>query len=162
MLADLYTTDIMSLAANIKHVGRLEVAQSRARKVSKLCGSWVEVDINMQDGTVTEFAIRLQACALGQASAAILAEYIMDATYEDVATARDNLHAMLKDKTAFPNTGRFAHLGVLSDIANYPARHASTMLAFEAALDAMKTLAMKTLAMKTLAMKTLPTKNLQE
>ncbi len=132
---DLYNMDVLSLAANIKHVGRLENPHATARKVSKLCGSWLEVDVNMQDGKVTEFAMRLQACALGQASAAILSENIIGAKIVQVQAARDALYAMLKNGGA-PPKGRFAKLSLLKDVANYPARHTAILLAFDAVLEA--------------------------
>ncbi len=132
---DLYNMDVLSLAANIKHVGRLENPQGTARKVSKLCGSWLEVDVNMQDGKVAEFAVRLQACALGQASAAILSENIIGAKIVEIHAARDALYAMLKNGGA-PPKGRFAKLFLLEGVAAYPARHTATLLAFDAAVAA--------------------------
>jgi len=135
MIDGLYNTDILALAANIQHVGRLEKPCGTARKVSKLCGSWVEVDVCLDDEIVTDFAIRLQACALGQASAAILAEDVIGASIAELTTAQDSLCAMLKQGADAP-TGRFAKLLLLADVANYPARHTSTMLAFDAVLAA--------------------------
>ena len=135
MIDGLYNTDVLSLAANISHVGRLPVPCGSARKVSKLCGSWVEVDICLEDNVVTEFAVRLQACALGQASAAILAEAAIGASTAELQAARDGLRAILKDGANAPD-GRFAKLALLADVANYPARHTSTLLAFDAVLAA--------------------------
>lgn len=132
---DLYNMDVLSLAASIKHAGRLDNPHGTARKVSKLCGSWVEVDVNIKDGVVSEFAIRLQACALGQASAAILSENIIGASKVEIKAARDALLGMLKNK-GVPTKGRFAKLSLLKDVANYPARHTSTLLAFDAAVEA--------------------------
>ncbi len=137
MTAGLYNTDILSLAANIKHVGRLEQPHGTARKVSKLCGSWVEVDIVLEDGRVADFALRLQACALGQASSAILAENIIGASLQELVEARNSLETMLK-RGGQPPKGRFAQLSLLADVANYPARHAAVLLAFDAAIDALK------------------------
>ncbi|HHL42538.1 MAG TPA: iron-sulfur cluster assembly scaffold protein [Hellea balneolensis] len=131
----LYNTDILTLAATIEHLGQLQAPQGSARKVSKLCGSWVEVDVNMDGETVSKFAIRLQACALGQASASILSQNAIGATFTELGTARDALKAMLKDGAPAPQ-GRFAELVKLKDVANYPARHTSTLLAFEAVLAA--------------------------
>ena len=139
MIDGLYNTDILSLAANISQVGKLDAPCGTARKVAKLCGSWVEVDICLKHEIVTEFAIRLQACALGQASAAILAENVIGASITELQTARDDLYAMLKDGVGAPDTlekGSFAKLTLLADVANYPARHTSTMLAFDAVLAA--------------------------
>ncbi len=135
MIDGLYNTDVLLLAANISRVGKLENPCGTARKVSKLCGSWVEVDICTDADIVTEFAIRLQACALGQASAAILAEAVIGASTAELQTARDGLHAMLKQGVNAPQ-GRFKKLALLADVANYPARHTSTLLAFDAVLAA--------------------------
>ncbi len=136
MIDGLYNTDILSLAAGIQHVGSLDAPQGSARKVSKLCGSWVEVDIKTKDEKISEFAIRLQACALGQASSSILSEAVLGASLEDLIAARNALETMLK-RGGKPPTGRFAKLALLSDVANYPARHTSTLLAFDAAVEAM-------------------------
>lgn len=135
MISDLYNTDVLSLAANIQHVGTLEAPDGTSRKVSKLCGSWVEVDVKLQNDVVTGFAMRLQACALGQASAAILAEQVIGADRRTLDDARNALFGMLKENGAAPS-GRFAKLALLADVANYPARHASTLLAFDAVLAA--------------------------
>ncbi len=137
MIDGLYNTDILSLAANISHVGRLENPCGSARKVSKLCGSWVEADVCERDGVVTGFAVRLQACALGQACAAILAGAVIGASTVQIQTARDALYAMLKQEGE-PPQGRFAKLSLLADVANYPARHTSTLLAFDAVLAALE------------------------
>jgi len=137
MIDDLYNTDVLGLAANISHVGRLEIPCGSARKVSKLCGSWVEVDICTSGGVVTDFAVRLQACALGQAAAAILAAVVIGASTDEIQAARDGLYAVLKHG-ALPPKGRFVKLALLKDVANYPARHTSTMLAFDAVLAALE------------------------
>ncbi|PHS37409.1 MAG: iron-sulfur cluster assembly scaffold protein [Robiginitomaculum sp.] len=137
MIDGLYNSDVLSLAANISHVGRLDAPCGSARKVAKLCGSWVEIDVCIKDGLVTDFAQRLQACALGQAAAAILARSVIGASPADIQTARDGLYAMLKQGEE-PPTGRFAKLALLADVANYPARHLSTMLAFDAVLAALE------------------------
>ena len=135
MFTDLYNTDILSLSATLKNE-RLENPMGTSRKVSKLCGSWVEIDINAQDRKVSEFALRVQACALGQASAAILQEKIIGTSLSELASARDALYVMLKDEGA-PPTGRFERLALLAGVKAYPARHTSTLLAFDAAVEAM-------------------------
>ena len=141
MIDGLYNTDVLLLAANISHVGKLESPDGTARKVSKLCGSWVEIDVKVgegaSEGVVTDFAVRLQACALGQASAAILAESVIGVSIDELQAARDGLLAMLKQKTDAPIM-RFAKLSLLADVANYPARHTSTMLAFDAVVEAVE------------------------
>lgn len=136
MFGDLYNTDILTLSAGLKNA-RLTNPEGTARKVSKLCGSWLEIDLKVKDGVVSDYALRVQACALGQASAAILKDQIIGANLEDMTAARDALYAMLKEGGAAPQ-GRFEKLALLKGVADYPARHTSTMLAFDAAVEAME------------------------
>ena len=105
--------------------------------MSKLCGSWLEIDLYIEDKTVSDMALRLEACALGQASAGILKAGIIGATLDELIAARDGLKAMLKEKAEAP-TGRFEKLELLAGVADYPARHTSTLLAFDAAVAAME------------------------
>jgi len=135
MIDDLYSNRILALAANMPRAGRLAAPQASAEKVAKLCGSRIIVDLVLTDGLVSDFAQEVHACALGQASAAILGANILGATVDDIRQARDALRAMLKEAGPAP-VGRFADLGVLAPVKDYPARHASTLLAFEAALEA--------------------------
>ena len=134
MFTELYNTEILSLSATLKNE-TLDAPQGSARKVSKLCGSWVEIDVNLDGGIVSEAALRVQACALGQASAAILKTQIIGASLDDLIAARDALRDMLKS-AGEPPTGRFERLKLLAGVSAYPARHASTLLAFEAAVEA--------------------------
>ena len=135
MIDDLYSNRILALAANMPRAGRLAAPQASAEKVAKLCGSRIIVDLVLTDGLVSDFAQEVHACALGQASAAILGANILGTTVDDIRQARDALRAMLKEAGPAPE-GRFADLGVLAPVKDYPARHASTLLAFEAALEA--------------------------
>lgn len=134
MLGTLYSSDILTLSSTLQNES-LDTPDGTSRKVSKLCGSWVEIDVMMDGDVVSEAALRVQACALGQASAAILKEHIIGARLDELIAARDGLRAMLKDG-AQPPTGRFARLAILIGVKTYPARHQSTMLAFEAAVEA--------------------------
>ena len=134
MLDDLYNTDILTLSASLKNE-RIDDSDGTARKVSKLCGSWLEIDVNMDGDVVSECALRVQACALGQSSAAILKEGIIGACLEELTEARDALRIMLKKGGDLPK-GRFEKLVLLQGVSEYPARHTSTMLAFDAAVDA--------------------------
>lgn len=136
MISDLYNGDILGLAATLKNE-RLDTPNGTVRKVSKLCGSWLEIDLNIEDRLVSACALRVQACALGQSSAAILKESIIGANIEDLKTARDSLRAMLKNEGK-PPIGRFSKLALLESVREYPARHTSTLLAFDAAVDAME------------------------
>lgn len=135
VIDDLYSTKILRLAAEMPRAGRLPAPQASSEKVSKLCGSKVTVDLCVEDGRVSDFAQDVQACALGQASAAILGEHVLGASVEEIVSARDELRAMLKANGPAPQ-GRFSELSVLEVVKDYPARHASTLLAFEAAAEA--------------------------
>jgi NifU-like protein involved in Fe-S cluster formation len=135
VIDDLYSAKVLALAANMPRAGRLAHPQGTAEKVSKLCGSRVLVDVALKDGRVTDFAQEVKACALGQASAAVLGAHVIGATIEELIQARDALKAMLK-QGAPPPEGRFADLRALEVVRDYPPRHASTMLAFEAVVEA--------------------------
>jgi NifU-like protein involved in Fe-S cluster formation len=137
MIDDLYSAKILRLVANIPHAGRLDAPEGSAEKVSKLCGSKVIVDVRLKDGRVSDFAQDVKACALGQASAAVLGAHIIGADVHEIEGARDALAAMLKAGGP-PPVGRFSELSVLEPVKDYPARHASTLLAFEAALTAVQ------------------------
>jgi len=136
MFDDLYNNRVLELAADIPHVGRLENPDGSATKTSKLCGSVVTVDVAIRDGIVTDFAIDPKACALGQASAAVLAAHAIGATVGEINDARDGLRLMLKENGR-PPEGRFWELRYLEGVRDYAPRHASTLLAFEAACAAL-------------------------
>ena len=136
MFDDLYNTDILTLSASLKNE-QLDTADGTSRKVSKLCGSWIEIDVKMEGSIVGDVAFRVQACALGQSSAAILQQGIIGANLEEVTAARDALRDMLKEDGEAPK-GRFEKLALLKGVKAYPARHASTLLAFEAAVEAVQ------------------------
>ena len=136
MIDDLYSARILSLAANLPHSGRLAEPHGTAERVAKLCGSKATVDVTLDDqGRISDFAQTVKACALGQAAAGVVGESIVGATAKEIAEARDAMLAMLKSGGEGP-VGRFEGLRVLKQVADYPARHASTMVALEAVLDA--------------------------
>ena len=135
MIDDLYSARILRLAANMPRAGRLSAPDASSEKTSKLCGSTVVVDLRLEDGRVVDFAQDVKACALGQAAAAVLGEHVIGAGVDEIETARDQLRAMLKAGGS-PPEGRFVDLKALQPVKDYPARHASTMLAFEAAAEA--------------------------
>ena len=137
MIDDLYSARILKLVANIPHAGRLPAPDASAEKISKLCGSRILVDVKVADGQVTDFAQEVKACALGQAAASVLGAHVVGATLSEIEMARDAFRAMLKAGSP-PPTGRFSELAVLEAVKDYPARHASTMLAFEAAAEAVR------------------------
>ncbi len=137
MYGDLYHGRVLELAAEMPHVGRLSEPDGTSTKVSRICGSVVTVDLKVKDGKISEFAIDPKACALGQAAASVLAQNIIGATPEEVRAARDALRRMLKDEGPAPD-GRFWELRHLEAVREFPPRHLSTMLAFEAAVAALE------------------------
>ena len=138
MIDELYSAKILKLVAEIPHAGRLAAPDASSEKVAKLCGSRIIVDVTVKDGRVTDFAQEVRACALGQASAAVLGAHVIGAGLDEIEMARNALRDMLKANGA-PPEGRFAELAVLEAVKDYPARHASTLLAFEAAVEAVRT-----------------------
>ncbi|MBX9460830.1 MAG: iron-sulfur cluster assembly scaffold protein [Brevundimonas sp.] len=138
MIDELYSARILKLAANLPHSGRLAAPQGTGERVAKLCGSRAIVDVTLDaDGRIAGFAQDVKACALGQAAAGVLGEVVVGASMDEIAEARDAMAAMLKSGGDGPE-GRFGGLRALKLVADYPARHASTMVAIEATLDAVK------------------------
>lgn len=137
MIDDLYSASLLKLAANLPRVGRLAAPHGSAEKISKLCGSRVTVDVTVEGDKVADFAQDVRACALGQASAAVLGANVMGASLAELEVARDQFRAMLKAGGPSPD-GRFSDLSMLAPVKDYPARHASTLLAFEAAAEAVR------------------------
>ena len=138
MIDELYSARILSLAANLPHAGRLPAPEGTGERVAKLCGSRAIVDVVLDDqGRIAVFAQDVKACALGQAAAGVLGQAVIGATAQDVRDARDAMTAMLKSGGDGPQ-GRFEGLRALKQVADYPARHASTLVAVEATLDAVE------------------------
>ncbi|MDP8916842.1 MAG: iron-sulfur cluster assembly scaffold protein [Pseudomonadota bacterium] len=136
MIDDLYSDRILRLAANMPRAGRLNAPHGSAERSAKLCGSRIVVDLRLEHGRVADFAQDVKACALGQAAAAVLGAHVIGADADEITAARDALRAMLKAGGP-PPVGRFADLAVLEPVKDFPPRHASTMLAFEAAVEAL-------------------------
>ena len=135
MIDDVYNAKILGFAGNIPRIGRLQDADASARAHSKLCGSTVTVDLKMDGDVVTDFAHDVKACALGQASSSIMASNIVGANADELRQVREQMRKMLKENGA-PPEGRFADLKYLEPVRDYKARHASTMLTFDAVVDA--------------------------
>ncbi len=135
-LVKLYSGRILALAADIPHLGRLPAPQGTARRRSPLCGSTVTADVVLQDGRVAQFAQDVKACALGQAAAAVVGGAILGRTRAEVEAARDQLRAMLTADGPVP-AAPFDGLEVLLPAREFRNRHASVMLALEAAAEAM-------------------------
>lgn len=131
---DIYNNKILEFAGNISRAGSLPDAQATSEKHSKLCGSRVRVYLKTDNGIVTDFAHEVRACALGQASSSVMARNIVGATVEEIRQARADMRAMLTEGGEGP-LGRFADMRYLRPVKDYKARHASTMLTFEAVVD---------------------------
>jgi NifU-like protein involved in Fe-S cluster formation len=139
-LEDLYSQRILELAGNIPAAPRLETPQGSATLHSKLCGSTVTVDLNVDDGRVTAYGHTVKACLLGQASAAIMAEHIIGSTPDELRAVALAMRQMLKAGGPPPGD-RWADLAVLEPIRDYKARHASTLLVFDAVEKALDEIA---------------------
>ena len=135
MLNDVYNKRILELAADIPRQGRLAAPDATATAHSRLCGSTVTVDVALRDGKVVDFAHDVKACALGQASSSIMARNIIGSTPEELRHIRETVRKMLKENGS-PPSGKWADIAVLEPVRDYKARHASTLLTFDAVVDA--------------------------
>jgi NifU-like protein involved in Fe-S cluster formation len=135
MLEHIYNQKILEFASDIPRLKRLESPDATALAHSKLCGSKVTVDVNMNDHVVTDFGHDVKACALGQASSSIMARHVVGSTADELRSVRDQMYAMLKENGPAPK-GKWKDLEALSPVRDFKARHASTLLTFDAVVDA--------------------------
>ena len=135
MLNDIYNKRIIELAGNIPRLGRLPDPDASATAHSKLCGSTVKVDLKMDGPVVTDFAHDVKACALGQASSSIMASHVVGSSASELRELRETVRQMLKENGS-PPQGKWADIALLEPVRDYKARHASTMLTFDAVVDA--------------------------
>ena len=150
MLNEVYNRRILELAADIPRLGRLASPDASATAHSRLCGSTVTIDLAMANGVVTDFAHEVRACALGQASSSVMADLVVGSTAQELRDVREAMRRMLKEEGA-PPTGRWAELAVLEPVRDYKARHASTLLTFDAVVDAVGQIEARETATKTQA-----------
>jgi NifU-like protein involved in Fe-S cluster formation len=136
MLNDVYNRRIIELAGTIPRIGRLPDADATATTLSKLCGSTVTIDLKMDGDKVTDFAHEVKACALGQASSSIMARNIIGSNAKELRELREGVRKMLKENGTPPAEGKWADIAVLEPVRDYKARHASTLLTFDAVVDA--------------------------
>lgn len=141
MISDLYSGGILDAASAIPPARRLSAPQATAKKISRVCGSEVEVDLVLKNGVVADFGMAARACALGQAAASIVARNIIGAAPAELYALRDQMRAMLKQNGAPPAGERWKELALLETVRDYPQRHASTMLVLEAICDCLDQLA---------------------
>ena len=135
MINEIYNQRILELAGNIPRLGRLKNPDASAKAHSRLCGSTVTIDLCVDDGRVVDFAHDVKACALGQASSSIMAHHVVGSTVAELRAVREEMRAMLKANGP-PPTGRWKDLEILEPVRDYKARHASTLLTFDAVVDA--------------------------
>jgi len=140
MLNEIYNKRILELAADIPRLGRLPEPDASATAHSKLCGSTVTVDLVLRDGRVADFAHDVKACALGQASSSIMARHVIGAKPEDLRSLREQVRKMLKENGP-PPQGEWADVAVLEPVRDFKARHASTLLTFDAVVSALDQIA---------------------
>ena len=137
MLNDIYNRRIIELAGNIPRLGRLSEPDASATAHSRLCGSTVKVDIKMEGPVVSDFAHDVKACALGQASSSIMARHVVGSTASELRELRETVRKMLKENGSPPPADhKWADIAFLEPVRDYKARHASTMLTFDAVVDA--------------------------
>ena len=134
-LIKLYSGKILDLATNIPHLKRLDTPNATVKKRSPVCGSMVTVDVTLDNGVVSEFGQDVKACALGQAAAAVTGQAVIGRTPGELAEARDALRAMLKENGPVPSAP-FDGFAVLEPARDFKNRHASILLAIEAASEA--------------------------
>jgi len=135
MINEVYNQRILELAANIPRIGRLDDPDASATAHSKLCGSTVTIDLKMDGDIVTDFAHVVKACALGQASSSIMARNIVGANAAELKNLRETVRKMLKENGPAPS-GKWTDVAVLEPVRDYKARHASTLLTFDAVVSA--------------------------
>jgi NifU-like protein involved in Fe-S cluster formation len=136
MINDIYNKKILSFAADIPRLTRLPAPDATAVVHSKLCGSKVTIDLVMRDGVVSDFGHDVKACALGQASSSIMARHVVGSTSRELRALREQMHRMLKEN-GDPPQGKWADCEALLPVRDYKARHASTLLTFDAVVDAL-------------------------
>lgn len=135
MINEIYNRKILELAANIGHLTRLPDPDATSVGHSRLCGSKVTVDVSMKNGVVSDFGQDVKACALGQASSSIMASHVIGSSGDELRDLRDTMYKMLKEN-GHPPQGKWAELEALTPVRDYKARHASTLLTFDAVVDA--------------------------
>jgi NifU-like protein involved in Fe-S cluster formation len=136
MLNEIYNRRILELAGSIPRLGRLNAPDASATAHSKLCGSTVTVDLKMDGDTVSDFAHEVKACALGQASSSIMARHVIGSNAAELRALREQVRRMLKENGSPPTEGKWADIAILEPVRDYKARHASTMLTFDAVVSA--------------------------
>jgi NifU-like protein involved in Fe-S cluster formation len=135
MINEIYNRKILEFAADIPRLQRLDAPDATATAISRLCGSKVTVDVKLEEGAVSDFGHEVKACALGQALSSIMARHVVGSTPSELRQVRSQMHAMLKEGGP-PPSGKWQELEALLPVRDFKARHASTLLTFDAVVDA--------------------------
>lgn len=143
MINEIYNRKILEFAADIPRLQRLDAPDATATAISRLCGSKVTVDVKMAEGVVSDFGHEVKACALGQASSSIMARHVLGSTPDELRQLRAKMYAMLKEG-GDPPSGKWQDLEALLPVRDFKARHASTLLTFDAVVDAVNKIAART------------------
>lgn len=143
MINEIYNRKILEFAADIPRLQRLDAPDATATAISRLCGSKVTVDVKMADGVVSDFGHEVKACALGQASSSIMARHVLGSSPEELRQLRARMYAMLKEGGEAPS-GKWQDLEALLPVRDFKARHASTLLTFDAVVDAVNRIEART------------------
>jgi NifU-like protein involved in Fe-S cluster formation len=133
----LYSERILEIAANPPSAPRLAEPDASARKVSRVCGSSIEVDVVVHEDVIAAYGHDVRACALGQTSAAIVAGAIVGTPVSEFLSVRERMRAMLSEGGDAPD-GRWAQLAYLEPVRSFPNRHTSTLLVFDAVAAALE------------------------
>lgn len=136
-LSDLYSQKILDLAGNALQPARLSQPDASARKVSRVCGSVIEVDVVVRGGVIVAYGHTVSACALGQTSAAVVAREIVGTPVDEFRGVSAQMYAMLKENGSGPG-GKWSDLAYLEPVREYRARHMSTLLVFDAVVEALE------------------------
>ena len=142
MINEIYNRKILEFAADIPHLQRLGAPDATAVAISRLCGSKVTVDLKMKGDVVTDFGQEVRACALGQASSSVMARHVIGSTAPELRSLKDQMYTMLKDGGP-PPTGKWADYEAFIPVRDFKARHASTLLTFDAVTDAISQIEVK-------------------
>jgi NifU-like protein involved in Fe-S cluster formation len=134
---DIYTQRILELAAATPRTTRLASPQASATAHSKLCGSTVSVDLSMDGDLVTDYGQSVKACLLGQSAASVMGREIVGSSSDELRAVGAAMRKMLKQGGP-PPSGKWADLATLEPVRDYRARHASTLLVFDAVEDAIR------------------------
>lgn len=132
--AVLYTPDVLGLAIDLARHPLTDDLPLRGEARSKSCGSTIVLGLATDaDGAIERVGVRSQACAIGQASAAIFAAGAAGADAARIAVTRVAIVDWLLEGGDLPD---WPGLGTIAAARDYPARHGAVLLPWDAACRA--------------------------